>query len=119
MRPSLTENDVFGEFIELGTLAQLDAELGVNGTTVLALDVLGPDVADLGEPVLGEQLGDLSNKGNALTHAFDLNAAMLFEDELAQKQPLVESRVAADPKDVCLIEFGVFLIHCASTCLSI
>ena len=116
---SLTEDQILGEIIELSTLCQLDTKLRVDGAAVLAMDVLGPDVADLGEPVLGEQLGDLGDQGDAFSHSFDLDSAMLLEDELAQEQPLVEPRVAADSEDVGLVELGVFFIHCSSTSLTI
>lgn len=115
MRRSIAEFDVLGELIELCTLGKLDDELGVDGFAVFALHIFRGDGGEVGKPVLGEELGDLGDKGNAFAHAFDLDGGMLFEDELAQEQPLVEPRVAPDSEHVGFIEFGVLPVHLYST----
>ena len=111
----MAKDKVFGKIIELGTFGQLDAKLRIDATTVLTMNIFRPNVGELHKSILDEKLGDLGDKRNTFSHTFDLDSTMLLEDELAQKQPLIEPRVTADSEYVCIVELGVFLIHVAST----
>jgi len=62
------------------------------------------DAQDIGVPVFGEDLGHLEGERNALSHGFDVDLSVLFEDKLGEEEPLVQLRALADAVDVGLVE---------------
>jgi hypothetical protein len=60
-----------------------------------------------GIAVLGKDLRELEGKRDALAHAFDLDFAVLFDDELGKEEALVESAGLADSVDLVFVEFGL------------
>ena len=49
-------------------------------------------------------MGELECKGDGLTHGFELDSSVLFEDEFGEEDSLVEPRIPANPVDIVLIE---------------
>ena len=98
------EGESLGELVEVGSLVEEDGDLGVNFLSAFSLDVLFLDVLDGGITVLGEDLGSLEGEGDALTHGFDLDVAVLLDHQLGEEKPLVESRVAPNSVDVVFVE---------------
>jgi hypothetical protein len=105
------EGESLGELIEVGGLLEEDGDLGVDLPASLALDVLLLDGLDGRVAVLGEDLGELEGERDALAHALDLHAPVLFEDQLGQEEALVQPRAATDTVDVVLVELVRFLGH--------
>jgi hypothetical protein len=100
LRSFAFELDVFGQFIEISALGESDDELGVDLLFVFEFNVFAGDGFDNSKSVFGEDLCELGNEGDGLTHAFDLDRAVFFHDEFTQEKTLIESAVFSDSVDV-------------------
>lgn len=69
------------------------------------------DFGDVGKSIFVEDLCCFEDERDALSHAFDLEVSMLFEDQFAEEESLVESRLFANAVDVVLVELGCLSLH--------
>jgi hypothetical protein len=110
-RSVVAEDDVLGEFVEVGGFLEGDGHLGIDFLAALELDVLLADGLDDGQIVLDKNLSSLDNERNAFSHTLHIQMSMLLEDQLAQKQSLIEFRGFPDTVHVRLVELGTTAFH--------
>lgn len=106
-----SEFETLSEFVELGGLVQHDSQLRVDASGSLSFQVAGVNRADGGQAILLQNLWELGNQGDWFTHTLNLDASMLFEDQLGQEDTLVESWVSSDSVNVGGVELGAFGGH--------
>lgn len=107
----MLEGESFSEFFEVGRLIEGDGDLGINFLSALALDVLLTDGLDVGQAVLGEDLPEFADEGDALSHALDLDLAVLQEDQLRKEDALVQSGSPSHSIDLGFVELGGLSRH--------
>ena len=56
-------------------------------------------------------MGNFGNKCDALSHTFDLNGPVLFDNKLAQEQHLIESWILSYSQNIVLVEFVGLCSH--------
>ncbi len=71
IRDGSLEDDVLGEFVKLGGLAELGDQFGVDGFAFS--DVFSGVAGDCDEAVLGEDLSELGDEGDGLADSLDLH----------------------------------------------
>lgn len=100
----MPEGESFSEFFEVCGLSEDDGDLGVDFPSALPLDVFLADGLNVGQPVLGEDLSEFEDEGNALSHALNLDLAVLQEDQLGKENALVQSGAPSYSIDFVFVE---------------
>lgn len=107
----MSEGESFGESFEVGRLIESNGDLGIDFLSALALDVLFADGLDVGQSILRENLPEFADEGDALSHALDLDFAVLQEDQLRKEDALVQSGGPSHSIDLGFIELGGLSRH--------
>lgn len=102
----MPEGESFSESFEVGRLIEGDGDLGIYFPSALVLDVLFTDRLNVGQSVLREDLPEFADKRDALSHALDLDLAVLQEDQLRKEDALVQSGGPSDSINLGFVELG-------------
>lgn len=84
-RSIFPKGESLSESIEVCWLVQDNGDLGIDLFAALSLDVLFTDSVNGDQTVFGEDLGELESKWDTLSHAFDLDVSVLFENQFGEE----------------------------------
>lgn len=85
------EGEAFSQSVKIFAFGELDSDLRVDFLAAFSLDVFLLNAGDVGQSFFAEDLSCFEDEGDTFSHSLDLQVSVLFEDELAEEQTLVES----------------------------